>query len=334
MDNNYKKALEKVKKAQDSSKSINCCYQIINPTNILIGPTGPTGPKGEIGPQGISGPQGIQGIQGIIGPTGPKGENGAMGPTGPAGTSVTIMGSYDDLSELLKEHSTGNLGDSFLVDDSLYVWSNNDNSWQNVGKIKGPQGNVGPTGPTGEIGPQGIPGPEGIQGIQGLQGEKGEQGEIGPTGPTGPEGTALLAAYGGKYNNISSVINTKKVGSWVQVPLIETLTNINIKESIENTIVIDQDGVYEINYSLNAMADKTTNITIWIRSNQVMIPSTVLTKSVTAGNEISFYGSTIIDLHADDYLDMELSATEDDVAITLQTGVSAMLSVKKIDEIE
>ena len=373
MDNNYKKALEKVKNAQKNSKLLNCCYQVINPTNILVGPTGPKGEPGPTGPQGIEGPQGIQGLQGEIGPmgpqgiqglqgmigptgdTGPQGLPGEIGPTGPAGTSVNIMGSYDNLAELMQEHSTGNLGDSYLVGPDLYVWSNNDNSWKNVGTIKGPQGNIGPIGPKGEPGPPGPKGEQGIQGIQGvkgeegLQGPRGEQGEQeiqgpqgidgppgpqGPTGPTGPIGTALLAAYGGKFNNISSVINTTQAGNWIQIPLIENMTNINIKESIENTIVIDQDGVYEINYSLNATANKTTTITIWIRENQVMIPSTVLAKPVLANNEISFYGSTIVELKADDYLDMELSATEDDVAITLATGVSAMLSVKKIDELE
>ena len=385
MNENYKKALEKVRKAQKDFKYPTCCYQIINPANILVGPTGPMGPQGlqgapgEAGPQGIEGPQGLQGIPGEIGPTGPQGpqgiqglmgpigpmgmpgEKGDIGPTGPAGTSVTIMGSYDNLEELLKEHATGNIGDSFLVGDNLYVWSDNDQSWQNVGQIRGPQGNIGPTGPQGiagppgpqgeqgpqglqgipgEVGPQGIPGEQGEQGIQGPRGEQGIPGPEGKTGPRGPEGpigppgAALLAAYGGKYINISSMINTNKVGSWVQIPLIENMTNINIKESIENTIVIDQDGVYELNYSLNAISNKAATITIWIRNNQVMMPSTVLAKPVLANGEISFYGSTITELSADDYLDMELSATEDDVGITLQTGVSAMLSVKKIDEKE
>ncbi len=243
MNENYQKALEKVRKAQKDFKYPNCCYQIINPASILVGPTGPMGP------------QGLQGIQGEVGPQGLRGEQGEQG-------------------------------------------------------LQGPRGEQGIPGPIGPMGPEG------------------------PEGKQGPPGAGLLAAYGGKYNNISTMINTNKVGSWVQIPLIENMTNINIKESIENTIVIDQDGVYELNYALNATSNKTATITIWIRNNQVMMPSTVLAKPVVANGEISFYGSTITELSADDYLDMELSATEDDVAITLQTGVSAMLSVKKIDEKE
>lgn len=117
----------------------------------MPGHQGVQGPQGEIGP---TGPQGVKGDAGEIGPTGPqgaKGNDGATGPTGPAGTSVTILGSFDTLEELEKEHETGSKGDSYLVDTNLYVWSDEDQKWVDVGVIKGPQGNqgnIGPTGPT------------------------------------------------------------------------------------------------------------------------------------------------------------------------------------------
>ena len=348
MNDKYKKALEKVNNAQKNSKWTNCCYQIINTKALQIGPTGPQGIPGPTGPQGI---QGFQGEQGPIGPTGPQGE---IGPTGPAGTSVTIMGSYDNLNDLLKEHATGNRGESYLVGDHLYVWSNNEDTWTNVGIIKGPPGNIGPTGPQGNIGPMGPKGEQGIQGVQGIQGkigpqgvpgpqgEKGDvgpmgpmgpQGEIGPTGPTGPIGIALLPAYGGKFNNISSVLDTANAGTWLQIPLPESMANINIINSKENTITLEQGGVYEINYSLNIRTNKNAILSLMIRENSVMIPSTVVIKPVTNNGEISFHGNTIVELNDLDSLDMALSATEDNVSITFGTGISASLSVKKIDEV-
>jgi len=45
-------------------------------------------------------------------------------------------------------HPTGNQGDSYIVDGSLYVW--NGNAWDNVGNIKGDTGATGPKGDTGE----------------------------------------------------------------------------------------------------------------------------------------------------------------------------------------
>ena len=169
------------------------------------GPTGPTGPQGE---QGLPGDSinlsigdvkltddmagvsitdtgsGINHILNFVIPRGVTGEPGPQGPTGPSGTSVKILGSYSTLQDLQREHSEGEAGDGYLVGDNLYVWSENDQQWNDVGVIRGPQGPTGPEGKQGEIGPRG---PQGLQGIQGDQGNPGEPGPQGPTGPAGPE---------------------------------------------------------------------------------------------------------------------------------------------------
>ena len=124
------------------------------------GPKGDTGDKGETGAKGDKGDTGETGATGEKGDTGPKGDTGntgATGDTGPAGptgatgasgTSVTIKGSYNTYQELITAHPTGNLGDSYIVDGSLYVW--NGNAWDNVGNIKGDTGPTGPKGDTGQ----------------------------------------------------------------------------------------------------------------------------------------------------------------------------------------
>ncbi len=178
----------------------------------IPGEQGPMGPQGEIGitgPQGIQGLQGIQGEQGLIGPQGPQGEAGPKGETGTPGTSVTILGSYASIDELNREHPEGFVGQSYLVGPNLYVWSENNSAWENVGQIQGPpgekgerglqgpQGDQGPVGPMGPQGEQGLQGPRGEQGIQGetglqgepgIQGPRGEQGLQGLQGPQGPKG--------------------------------------------------------------------------------------------------------------------------------------------------
>ncbi len=179
------------------------------------GPQGDDGPQGEPGPQGMIGPTGPQGVHGLQGPMGPQGEPGPMGPTGARGdrgtdgTSVTILGSFDDYEQLIASHPVGSVGNSYLVGNDLYVWSNETDSWTDVGVIRGPQGEPGPAGPQGlqgEIGPtglqgeegpqgnigpqgpQGVPGPQGERGLRGVRGERGEQGPQGETGPQGPQG--------------------------------------------------------------------------------------------------------------------------------------------------
>ena len=67
----------------------------------------------------MSGATGLKGDTGDTGPTGPTGETGATG------AGVTIKGSYNSYEELINEHPTGNEGDSYLVNGSLYVWDGN-----------------------------------------------------------------------------------------------------------------------------------------------------------------------------------------------------------------
>lgn len=87
------------------------------------------------------------------GEKGDKGEQGAIGPQGPAGEDgkgVTILGSYNTEEELREAHPTGSIGDSYLVEGDLYVWSETEADWKNVGNIEGPPG---PQGPQGETAP-------------------------------------------------------------------------------------------------------------------------------------------------------------------------------------
>lgn len=158
------------------------------------GDTGPQGEQGIQGPQGIqgetgaTGPQGIQGLQGDKGDTGDIGPQGPKGDKGDQGTGVTILGSYASESELITAHPTGSIGDSYLINGYLYVWSDTDTAWINVGNIQGPQGEKGDTGETGPQGPQGPKGDTGATGPQGPKGDTGETGPQGEKGDTGPQG--------------------------------------------------------------------------------------------------------------------------------------------------
>ena len=173
----------------------------------IKGETGPAGPKGNTGDKGDKGDTGEKGSKGDKGDTGATGEKGQQGPkgdtgdtgatgdTGPAGakgdtgatgTGITIKGSYDTYEELVHDHPTGSVGDSYLVNGSLYVW--NGNAWQNVGNIKGEKGDTGSQGvkgDTGDTGPQGVKGDTGATGATGATGSKGDKGDKGDTGATG-----------------------------------------------------------------------------------------------------------------------------------------------------
>ncbi|MBE6907541.1 MAG: collagen-like protein [Ruminococcaceae bacterium] len=100
--------------------------------------------------QGETGPVGPQGVQGPKGDTGEKGETGA---------GFLLLGVYDSEESLKTAHPSGEDGDAYAVgseaDNTIYIWSTDESTWKNVGKLQGPQGIQGPEGPQGEQGPQG-----------------------------------------------------------------------------------------------------------------------------------------------------------------------------------
>lgn len=131
---------------------------------------------------------------GPTGPTGPQGTIGVTGPTGPEGSGISILGTYTSLAFLEADNPVGNIGDGYLVQGDLYIWSDLNQEWALAGPIQGP---TGPTGVQGTTGPTGasITGPTGATGATGPEGgPTGPTGADGPTGPTGPTGADSTVA--------------------------------------------------------------------------------------------------------------------------------------------
>ena len=170
--------------AVGESQPIEITFTIIEQ---LSGTPGPAGPQGVQGVQGETGAQGPGGATGATGAQGPQGIQGVAGAVGDPGPACTIQGSVDTVEEL---PAVGDPGDAWLVgvDQDVYMWMPQDNIWQLVGNIRGPQGATGEQGPTGATGAQGEQGIQGIQGATGVQGEQGPVGATGPQGEQGPQG--------------------------------------------------------------------------------------------------------------------------------------------------
>ena len=153
------------------------------------GDTGAKGSKGDKGETGATGQKGDTGVKGDTGDAGPRGDTGPAGPTGDTGATgagLTIKGSYDSYEELIEAHPTGNDGDSYLVNGSLYVW--NGDAWENVGNIKGEKGDTGAKGDTGKAFTFDDFTPEQLAGLKGDTGAKGDTGDVGATGEKGDTG--------------------------------------------------------------------------------------------------------------------------------------------------
>lgn len=84
---------------------------------------------------------------------GPQGPEGPRGPRGETGTGISIKGSYASETLFKEEHPTGVEGEAYIVEGNLFIWDNE--TWNNVGAIVGPEGPEGPRGPQGEGVPTG-----------------------------------------------------------------------------------------------------------------------------------------------------------------------------------
>jgi hypothetical protein len=147
----------------------------LNPTPIIIGPTGSTGNTGpggsaaNTGATGYTGPSGPTGVTGATGTlTGPTGFTGSTGNTGPGGGAANT-GATGPTGAL----GTGPTGATGAT-----------------GSLTGPTGFTGLTGPTGPLGT----GPTGATGYTGVTGNTGAAGS-GWSYATGPAGySPVLAA--------------------------------------------------------------------------------------------------------------------------------------------
>lgn len=153
------------------------------------------------------------------------------------------------------------------------------------------------------------------------------QGPTGPTGATGP--TAGLNAYGGRYSNTQQVIDLA-IGSQSQIPLETTMPNLRTTYTTANSITVEQAGNYEINFFSNISAAVATTVTFAVRNNGTNIPSTSISRALSANVSSIYTGNVIVNLPAGAVVDMAISALLA-VGVTLGTGVNATLTLKKLN---
>lgn len=140
--------------------------------------------------------------------------------------------------------------------------------------------------------PQGPTGPQGIQGL------------AGPTGPTGI--FAGLNAYGGRYSTFVEVLNLG-TSSPVQVPLLDISVLRNVDYSTLSSITIQEPGVYEINYVLNASTSSATTLTVAVRANGNDISGTKNAKNVPSQTNTTFCGTIFFTLKKGEVIDLAIS---------------------------
>ena len=272
----------------------------------------------------------------IVGPT---------GPTGPSGTGINIHGTYNSLNELEKMHPTGNDGDCYIVDGSLYVWNAESKAWNDVGKIEGPKGDKGDPGEKGEPGPKGDKGEKGDPGPKGDKGNPGEKGEIGPAGPrglpgetgltgevgpTGPKGNpGGIEAYAERYSTDVQRFNIT-AGTDAIIPLDKTGPVFNANYNSSYAIEIKKFGAYQINYFLNLLTSTDTDYVVSIKASGTKLPSSNIKGQAKANSRTSINGTLIFGLAEGDEITFVITA-ENNTELIFDGTTNAKLSIIKLD---
>lgn len=164
---------------------------------------------------------------------------------------------------------------------------------------------------------------------RGHTGEPGKNGDIGPAGPQGPSGVALLDAYASLYeDNGNSYTLRPNVSN--QVELSKTSQSKNVDTTFTHSIKIKNEGIYKIDYFFSATSSAVTDISLEVRKNNTTIPGTKIIKKVNAQEYVSFYGNIIVDINAQEIIDLAVTSTQQ-VTLTPGDETISYLTLMKID---
>ena len=298
----------------------------------------PRGEKGEKGDIGIQGIKGEKGDRGDIGPQGVKGDRGDVGP------ATIKVGTTETVSEL-ENASVSNSGTEKDVILDFKI-------------PRGEKGEIGPRGLPGEIGrtehiaidetetiEPGEPAqvmdtfedwvhhlsfliPKGEKGEQGPQGQQGEQGITGPQGPIGPPGPSNITAYGIRYSMSDAQLNLQQAID-TTIPLNEKGVALFTEYPDDNSIKINESGVYLVSYFFTGATNEDCSLTTSIRANNILQPATNTTSEFQAQIINNISGSTIVSLLKDDHITLNIKSSIT-VNLIFNGSTNAMLSVIKI----
>ena len=140
-----------------------------------------------------------------------------------------------------------------------------------------------------------------------------------------------MISYGGRYNTMAQTLDLA-VNSPRMLPLPDLMPAENVTFNLPDSLTIEEPGIYEINYMFNASSSLGAAVTLSVRNNGVIIPSTEETHILAIGVESIYSGSVLETLSAGDVLTIEVESSLE-LTLTLSSGVTATLSVKKLDTI-
>ncbi len=160
----------------------------------------------------------------------------------------------------------------------------------------------------------------------------GKRGATGPTGPTGPAGESTVATldYGRRHDTAANMIALPDT-TMKTIPL-NTVTIVSgITAAVANTLTIAKKGTYKIDFAFSGSSSVSTDVTVEVVRNDILVNGSAIMKSVTANVNTDFIGSIIVALNKNDNITLGIDATNA-TNITPTNGVNAYLSIIQISE--
>lgn len=158
---------------------------------------------------------------------------------------------------------------------------------------------------------------------------RGNTGPAGPPGSKGDTGSAILEAYASLYeNNGNSYTLTANTPN--QVELGSVSASKEVDTSFTNTIKINKQGMYKIDYYFSGQTTNNADISLELRKENRTINGSKITKQVSTAEYVSFNGSIIVSLNINDKIDMAVTSSTN---ITLTPGEDTIsyLNILKIE---
>ena len=98
-------------------------------------------------------------------------------------------------------------------------------------------------------------------------------------------------------------------GTYETVTLGNTLPASNVNVETPNTIIVQNEGIYEVSYNAVVSADNTGDITLAVRRSNANLDGTEQVISLVASTDKTFSNSSIVELEANDSLTLGITAS-------------------------
>jgi len=155
---------------------------------------------------------------------------------------------------------------------------------------------------------------------------------MGPAGPAGPAGEGCEAAYGGLYNTAVGEFCTQP-GEIIAMTFSDGYPAAGMHCDGDHSIVLESDGVYEIQYAMRADSKGCTLLNLAVTNDGSVIPCSRITEKACSSCGFTMSGAAVVEARKGAHLHF-IAYSDGCACFMLQEGVNLMMYVKKLGDLK